>query len=101
MKPVVILPLATAIAALASTSDGSRAEASTLPTEPANNVSAEAPTRASDQKPNAFFSTGVDLLGLIVTKAANGMVLAQHYSHMSHSSHSSHSSHYSHYSSGY
>jgi hypothetical protein len=46
-------------------------------------------------EPNVFFPAGEDLLGLIVTTAADGTVLAQHYSHYSHSSHSSHYSHYS------
>src|SRR5205085_11202956 len=46
-------------------------------------------------EPNVFFPVGNDLLGLIVTTAADGTVLAQHYSHSSHSSHSSHYSHYS------
>ena len=45
--------------------------------------------------PNVFFPVGNDLLGLIITTAADGTVLAQHYSHSSHSSHSSHYSHYS------
>src|SRR5678815_1005649 len=46
-------------------------------------------------EPNVFFTVGNDLLGLIVTTAADGTVLAQHYSHSSHSSHSSHYCHYS------
>ena len=46
-------------------------------------------------EPNVFFPVGNDLLGLIVTTAADGTVLAQHYSHSLHSSHSSHYSHYS------
>ena len=49
-------------------------------------------------EPNVFMSVGNDLLALIVTTAADGTVLAQHYSHYSHSSHSSHASHHSHYS---
>jgi hypothetical protein len=46
-------------------------------------------------EPNVVFPAGKDMLGLIVTKAADGTVLAQHYSHASHASHSSHYSHYS------
>jgi hypothetical protein len=46
-------------------------------------------------EPNVVFPAGKDLLGLIVTTAADGTVLAQHYSHSSHASHASHSSHYS------
>jgi hypothetical protein len=94
----VILPLATAVAALATTSRKSEAAASPMPPEPGAQERAEAATRPADQKPNVIFSSGEDLLGLIVTRAADGTVLAQHYSHYSHSSHSSH---YSHYSSGF
>lgn len=46
-------------------------------------------------QPNVFFPADKDMLGLIVTTAADGTVLAQHYSHSSHASHSSHYSHYS------
>lgn len=46
-------------------------------------------------EPNVFMSVGKDLLGLIVTKRADGTVVADHSSHESHSSHSSHRSHYS------
>jgi hypothetical protein len=50
-------------------------------------------------EPNVFMSIGNNLLGLIVTKATDGTVSAQHYSHSSHASHESHASHHSHYSS--
>jgi hypothetical protein len=46
-------------------------------------------------EPNVFMAVGSDLLGLIVSRSAEGTVVAQHYSHSSHASHSSHSSHYS------
>jgi hypothetical protein len=50
---------------------------------------------AAKGEPNVFVPVGNDLLGLIVTKGADGTVLADHYSHVSHSSHASHRSHYS------
>lgn len=46
-------------------------------------------------EPNVFLAANKDLLGLIVSTAADGTVVADHYSHVSHASHSSHSSHYS------
>jgi hypothetical protein len=46
-------------------------------------------------KANVFLPAGRDLLGLIVTTAEDGTVVAQHDSHYSHSSHASHRSHYS------
>ena len=57
------------------------------------NVTPQARTNAG--KANVFLPAGEDLLGLIVTTAADGTVVAQHESHYSHSSHSSHRSHYS------
>ena len=99
-KSTLIMPLAAALAALSSTGKSPAATTNTSE-QPDTSASAVGSPKASDQQPNAMFSAGEDLLGLIVTTAADGTVLAQHYSHMSHSSHSSHSSHYSHYSSGY
>jgi hypothetical protein len=52
-------------------------------------------SRIANAEPNVFMPVGEDLLGLTVTKGADGTVFAQHYSHYSHSSHSSHHSHYS------
>jgi hypothetical protein len=46
-------------------------------------------------EPNVFMAVGSNLLGLIASTAADGTVVADHYSHSSHASHSSHSSHYS------
>jgi hypothetical protein len=69
----VILPLATAVAALATTSRKSEAAASPMPPEPGAQERAEAATRPADQKPNVIFSSGEDLLGLIVTRAADSV----------------------------
>jgi len=91
-KKVVILPLAAAVASL------------TAPAIETANAKAPESVKASEGvfetkpagvQPNTFFAVGEDLLSLVVTKAADGTLLAQHYSHSSHASHSSHSSHYS------
>jgi hypothetical protein len=46
--------------------------------------------QAPEGEPNVFFPAGKDMLGLIVSTAANGTIVADHYSHSSHASHSSH-----------
>ena len=89
--------LAAALAALSGT-------ATLLPpavdAKPSTPEKAEGMTdgRGGDVGPNVFMSVGKDLLGMIVTTGADGIVTADHYSHYSHSSHASHSSHSSHYS---
>jgi hypothetical protein len=89
-----IMSLAAALAALAGTSAivSDRAEAkATSPTD----ATTPDTRRPTDLTPNQIVSVGEDFLGFIVTTAADGTMLAQHYSHVSHSSHSSHASHYS------
>jgi hypothetical protein len=97
-KPIVILPLAVALAALAGLP---AANASVDQSPPPNALAADISDHAIKAEPNALFKVGNDLLGLIVTRSADGTIVAQHSSHYSHSSHSSHSSHHSHYSSRY
>jgi hypothetical protein len=46
--------------------------------------------QAPKGEPNVFFPAGKDMLSLIVSTAANGTIVADHYSHSSHASHSSH-----------
>jgi hypothetical protein len=41
---------------------------------------------------NAHFQVGEDLLGFVMTKQADGTIIAQHSSHASHGSHASHAS---------
>ncbi len=41
---------------------------------------------------NAHFQAGEDLLGFVMTKHADGTIVAQHGSHASHASHTSHAS---------
>lgn len=97
-KPIVILPLAAALAALGG---ASVAKATTGEQAQTSSPTTDAAAVTTKAEPNVLFKVGEDLFGLIVTRNADGTVLAQHYSHRSHSSHSSHSSHRSHYSSRY
>jgi hypothetical protein len=88
-KSAAILPLATALAAL-----GSGTDAKTLD-EPINDGSGPVksePQALTPTAPNVVYSTGDDLFGLLVTRRADGAVVAQHSSHASHASHASHSS---------
>jgi hypothetical protein len=91
-KPIVILPLAAALAALAGTT---AATATTGKQTEQNIQQGHVAETAAKAEPNVLFRAGDDLLGLIVSRQADGTVLAQHYSHSSHSSHSSHHSHFS------
>ena len=89
-----ILNLTAAIAALSGV-------AALVPTPAAANTPTTDRTdvtqrdQAAKGEPNVFMTIGNDLLGLIVSTAADGTMVADHYSHSSHASHSSHSSHYS------
>lgn len=50
-------------------------------------------TMGSKATPNVVIGVGEDLLGFVVTRDANGTVVAQgHSSHVSHASHASHAS---------
>lgn len=44
-------------------------------------------------EPSGHFQVGEDLLGFVVTRQADGTLIAQHASHASHASHHSHASH--------
>lgn len=90
-KPVVILPLAAALAALSGAGPANAALPENTPTAASPGVT----DATSKAEPNVLFKAGEDLLGLIITRSADGTVVAQHSSHYSHSSHSSHRSHYS------
>ena len=90
-KKTAILPLATALASLATAANAT-APAVQSPDQPlAPNDSQQA--TATKIEPNTIFTAGEDLLGLLVTKNADGTIVAQHASHYSHSSHASHASH--------
>jgi hypothetical protein len=98
MKPKkkFMIPVATALAAIAGTSgavevrqvisDDSKQESVAM--------SALKKTLAAEDR-LATYSVGEELHALLLRKNADGVILAGHYSHRSHSSHSSHSSHYS------
>jgi len=93
-KPIKILSLATALAALSGTAAIVSPAADAKPSNAASPDTLKiAP--GDEVQPNVLMSIGKDLLGMIITRGADGMVTAQHYSHSSHASHSSHSSHYS------
>jgi hypothetical protein len=89
-----ILSLTAALAALSGATAMNATVAAANTSDP-NEPKATQSGHVAKGEPNVFMSVGNDLLGLIVTKGADGTVVADHYSHYSHSSHSSHSSHYS------
>jgi len=86
-RKVTLVSLASALAALSPTAQASV-------NSPTPETSPSAP-RVSARQPNTFYKLGEDLMSLVTTKAADGTVVAQHYSHSSHASHESHASHYS------
>ena len=88
-RPTVILPLASALGALAGSAMVA-AEAKSVPTGDATANSEAA--AAQKARPNTLVSTGESLLGFIMTEQPDGTVVAQHASHASHASHHSHSS---------
>ena len=83
-KPVVILPLASALGALA----GSALVATDAQSAPSNDpvVTSETVAARTGQKPNMLVSTGESLLGFTMTQQPDGTVVAQHASHASHAS---------------
>jgi hypothetical protein len=93
-KPATILPLASALAALAGGALPTTQSKAAVP----GDAPAATPQRVSPATtlvPNTLVSTGETLLGFVMTDQPDGTVIAQHVSHASHASHASHSSHYS------
>ena len=88
-KSIKLVGLASALAALpgAAALVATPANAKAVTSDTANALKENA---QAGLQPNVFMPVGENLLGLIVTKSADGTVLADHYSHSSHSSHSSH-----------
>jgi len=89
MKPrnKAILPLASALAALAgngSTIGDANAE---TPTNASNTVDVGANQKTAAGQPNKILSTGEALFGFITTDQSDGTIVAQHVSHESHASH--------------
>jgi hypothetical protein len=90
-KKTVVVPLATALAALATAANATAPVTQSQDHGPAVTDSQQA--NSSKVQPNTIFTAGEDLLGLLVTQNADGTIVAQHASHYSHSSHASHTSH--------
>lgn len=86
---IVLMPLAAALASLSGAMN-----ATTATKTPAETAMGPHDTQLDSAaiQPNTVFKAGKDLLGLLVAKAADGTVVAQHSSHYSHSSHASHAS---------
>lgn len=87
-RTVPILPLASALSALAGA-----ATASTIPNSVPNSISTASDQETAGQKmltPNTIVSTGETLLGFVVCEQPDGTIVAQHASHASHASHHSH-----------
>jgi hypothetical protein len=93
-KQRVILPIASAIASLASV-PAIVDEAAAKISDRSDASSSQNAAIARTGQPNVVFKAGEDLLGLIVKEQADGTVVVDHYSHSSHASHASHHSHYS------
>jgi hypothetical protein len=88
-KPIKLVSLATALAALSGVAGlvATPMDANANTGDLADNLTAQ---QATDAQPNVLIPVGDDLLGVTITKKADGTVVADHYSHSSHSSHSSH-----------
>lgn len=88
-KSHVILPLASALGALAGPAAiATEANSAAQSTPPSNSTASE--ETAVRAKPNTLVSTGETLLGFVVKDKPDGTVVAQHVSHASHASHASH-----------
>ena len=90
-KNTVVLPLATALAALTTAANATAP--TTPPADKASNPSDSQRATVPNFEPNTFYRAGDDLMGLLVTRSADGTIIAQHFSHSSHASHASHTSH--------
>jgi hypothetical protein len=91
VKSSKVMSLAAALAALTGTGAVISAPAEAKATSQGESTVPDV-EQTSDLIPNQIVSGGKDLLGFIVTKTADGTVVAQHVSHASHSSHTSHTS---------
>jgi hypothetical protein len=89
-KKVTVVSLASALAAMAPTAQASVPTGTTTP-----ETGVKSGQEPSLGQPNTFYNAGEDLMGLVTSIAADGTLIAQHYSHSSHASHASHASHYS------
>jgi hypothetical protein len=85
-KSPKIMPLAAALTALTGASVFVATPADAKNTEQ-QGVNPSDASQATSLAPNRIVSVGEDFLGFLVTKAADGLVVADHTSHYSHSSH--------------
>jgi hypothetical protein len=84
-----ILPLASALGALAGAQIAATETKSAVPVEPSATRIPLAKAEVG-RAANMVVSTGKDLLGFVVDEHSDGTVVAQHASHASHASHHSH-----------
>jgi hypothetical protein len=88
-KSKILLSLGAALASLTGMSVQG-AEAKPVVGNDASTSTAE--NTVTKLEPNAHFQVGEDLLGFVMTKQADGTIVAGHSSHSSHASHASHAS---------
>jgi hypothetical protein len=84
----IILSLSAALAALTGASSD-KTEAKAIDATDQNSIASEM-TNSAKPVPNAAIQVGEDLLGFVMTKQADGTIVAGHSSHVSHASHASH-----------
>ncbi len=82
-RPIAILPLASALGAIAGNSVAATPADAGMPPENTSVATPEA-QGARALQPNTFISTGETLLGFVLTEQPDGTVVAQHVSHASH-----------------
>ncbi len=95
-KPIALVPLAAAIAAMAPAADA------VATVDQNTSASRDATTNhmsGAGRTPNLFYNHGDQLMSMVAYQQADGTMQVQPDSHVSHASHSSHSSHASHASS--
>jgi hypothetical protein len=91
-KSKLILPIATALAALGGSAIPSNEAAASAPSQNLGVAVPDAGRSVANTCPSVFFNSGEDLLSLTLVDQADGTVIAQHQSHASHASHVSHAS---------
>jgi hypothetical protein len=90
-KSKALLSLGAALASLTGMSVPGAEAKSAISANDINSSAAKSPN-STRLISNAHFQVGEDLLGFVMTKQADGTIVAQHGSHASHGSHSSHAS---------
>jgi hypothetical protein len=88
-KSKIVLSLGAALASLTGLSVQGGEATALVATEA---TAATAEDTITNLQPNAHYQVGEDLLGFVMTKQADGTIVAGHSSHASHASHTSHAS---------